>query len=171
MAYKSAKKIPSETDWQVWQEFFLYGKERKQIANSMGVNVNTVDYHISEGKRLIGVNVAEAQDVMKHLSLPVSLNGLRLIDKAFRTLNPKYIYAAVKFLQNTGVTVPQSEITVTLKDSTNADDAFEEVMARRQRRAMEALRESAIDVTPSEPITAPQSDDPPKDDTEPTSSH
>lgn len=153
MPAKSNKQIPSELDWEVWRLTFLEGMDRKQIAQTVGRKIDAVDYHIAEGKRLIAQNVAQCQDVMRHLALPVSFNGLRLIDKAFRTQDPKYLDGAIRFLRNAGVTIEQSEVTHTLKDSRSADQDFDDLMKKMKERAVDATIVESL-----EPRTATNAD-------------
>lgn len=138
MPYKSQKKLPSELDWEVWRLTFLEGMDRRTIAQTVGKKIDAVDYHIAEGKRLIAQNVAQCQDVMRHLALPVSFNGLRLIDKAFRSQDPKYLDAAIRFLRNAGVTIETQELNVNHKDTSSPDQSFESVMQRFKSRSVDA---------------------------------
>lgn len=169
MPAKSNKQIPSELDWEVWRLTFLEGMDRKQIAQTVGRKIDAVDYHIAEGKRLIAQNVAQCQDVMRHLALPVSFNGLRLIDKAFRTQDPKYLDGAIRFLRNAGVTIEQSEVNHVLKDSRSADQDFDDLMKKMKERAVDATIIDDKQAVNSDQATSIVSVDQSSDDAEQTS--
>ena len=178
---KQCKKLsPSELDYDIWRMFAVEGKSREQIAAKVNRSVQCIDYHIVEGKRLIGIDVTEVKRQAQGYMIPIAFQGLQLIHKTFATGNPKYVDSAIKFLRNAGYTIEQSEVTHTLKDSRDASEDFSQVMDRIKNRAVEAESTSLQPDTATisqagdiddHAITAPQSDDPPKDDTEPTSSH
>lgn len=132
------KLAPSELDYDVWRMFALEGRSREQIAERLGKSIACIDYHIVEGKRLIGIDVVKAKEESQRLMIPIAFQGLQLIAKTFASQNPKYVDAAIKFLRNAGYTIEQSEVTVTNKDNRDASADFDAVMQKVKSRAVDA---------------------------------
>ena len=132
------KLAPSELDHDVWRMFALEGRSREAIAERLGKSQACIDYHIAEGKRLIGIDVAKAKEDSQRFMIPFAFQGLQLIAKTFATQNPKYVDAAIKFLRNAGYTIETQELNVNHKDTSSPDQSFESVMQRFKSRAVDA---------------------------------
>lgn len=145
MVAKSKKTTPSELDFNVWRMKFIENRSRSEIAQVTGKAMTTIDYHIGEAKRLVGVDVSKVKTDMQSLMVPVALDSLKTIAKTMSKHNPKYVDAAIKFLRNAGYTIEQQEVTHVLKDSRNTDEDFAETMKR--------FKAGAIDVETSDKPT------------------
>lgn len=138
MPKTSKKTIASELDYNIMRLTQLEGLRREDVAKLYGITIATVDYHIAEAKRILGVDTLIAKDTAQKLMVPIAYAGLQLIAKAFNTQDAKHLDAAIKFLRNAGYTIEQSEVTVTNKDNRDASADFEAVMQKVKSRAVDA---------------------------------
>lgn len=134
----SKKKVPSKLDLDVWRMALVEHRTREDIAKTLGKSIVAVDYHIAEAKRLVGIDVSQVKSEFQHLLVPVAIDSLRLIHKAFKSGSLKHLDAAIKFLRNAGYTIEQQEVTHVLKDQRNADEDFNAVMQRFKSNAIDA---------------------------------
>lgn len=138
MVAKSNKSTPSQLDFNVWRMKFIEGRSRSEIAQATGRAMTTIDYHIGEAKRLVGVDISKVKTDVQSLLIPVALDSIATIAKTMSKHDPKYVDAAIKFLRNAGYTIETQELNVNHKDTSSPDQSFESVMQRFKSRSVDA---------------------------------
>ena len=117
---------------------YIEGRSRSEIAQATGRAMTTIDYHIGEAKRLVGVDISKVKTDVQSLLIPVALDSIATIAKTMSKHDPKYVDAAIKFLRNAGYTIETQELNVNHKDTSSPDQSFESVMQRFKSRSVDA---------------------------------
>lgn len=137
------KEEPSELDIAIFVATKVNNMTAEEAATMFEMSIHTVNYHLKEYKRLSNVDGAILNKYLRQAIIPAKIEAVKLLTEALgsRERMPSgalaHVDTALKLLKG-DVLVDVQEVTHTLKDSTPADQAFAEVMARYKAAATDA---------------------------------
>lgn len=143
------KYEPSRVDMKIWAMRRLSRLTRSECAEQLGIDEQTVDYHVRQAERLSNIDLQEFKKDINNITIPIAVSAYELIAETFATKDPKYVDAAIKYLNNNGYTIEQKEVTITNRDNRDASVDFEAVMQKVKSRAVDAEIVNVASTSPS----------------------